>query len=178
MIRAKVFLKIAETEQLYQANDWRNREHVVLDKFLKCVRSKGFFGEPLGSSDSLTWANFGNQKLAMTPSLFPVCPSKSPCVRPKRLRVAGIHGDALNVHTGFSACHTTPHTHHDHNDTHNTTQHHTQHHTETGTERRQRKETKERERREDGRGETRQDKTRQDKRRQEKTREEKRRDER
>ena len=42
------------------ANDWRDREHVVLDPFSnwKCVRSKGFFGEPLGSSDNLTRAKF------------------------------------------------------------------------------------------------------------------------
>ena len=26
-----------------------------------CVRFKGFFGEPLGSSDNPTWANFGKQ---------------------------------------------------------------------------------------------------------------------
>ena len=32
-----------------KANEWRNREHVVLDLFsnFKCTRSKGFFGEPL-----------------------------------------------------------------------------------------------------------------------------------
>ena len=38
------------------ANDRRNRERVVLDLFsnFKRVRSKGFFGEPLGSSDNIT----------------------------------------------------------------------------------------------------------------------------
>ena len=32
-----------------KANDGRNREHVVLDLFsnLKCVKFKGFYGEPL-----------------------------------------------------------------------------------------------------------------------------------
>ena len=73
-----------------------------------------------------------------------------PCVHSKRPRVcrqhahtcfnmcaraAGIHGDVLNVqtesvlslHTGFSACHTTPHT-----------QTHTQQHTETETEKKDR----------------------------------------
>ena len=46
-----------------KTNNWRNREHVVLDLFSnwKCVRSKGFVGEPLGSSGNPTWANSGEQ---------------------------------------------------------------------------------------------------------------------
>ena len=46
-----------------KANDWRNRQRVVLDLFSnwKWVRSIGFFGGPLGPSDDPTWANFGKQ---------------------------------------------------------------------------------------------------------------------
>ena len=47
------------------ANDRRNREHVVLDRFsnIKCVRYKGFFGEPPGPSEKSTWAFLGKQKI-------------------------------------------------------------------------------------------------------------------
>ena len=93
----------------------------------------------------------------------PVCTFKtSPCVpapRPQVLPHAGVvpgtHGDVLNVHTGFSACHTTPHAHTTTTTTY-TTQHsnNTQHHTERETE----KEDRERERSQDESGET-QDKT-------------------
>ena len=113
----------------------------------------------------------------------PVCPSKtSPCVRPTRLRVHLQHAHMLKslcarcwhtrgrferTHGVFSACHTTPHTHHDHNDTH-TTQHSITHNVtprqgQRGSERQGKKTEKEdrgRARREDGRGETRQEKTR------------------
>ena len=43
-----------------KANERRNREHVVLDLFsnLKCVRSKGFFGKPLGPSENSSWVIF------------------------------------------------------------------------------------------------------------------------
>ena len=62
LIPARTSLKIAETALSGKPNDWRNREHVVLDPFSnwKCIRSKGFFGE-LGSSDNASWANFGKQ---------------------------------------------------------------------------------------------------------------------
>ena len=63
------------------------------------------------------------------------------------------HGDVWSGHTGFSACHHTPHTTTTNNTTTTTThtQHNTQHHTETerDRERRQRKRDKERETRED-----------------------------
>ena len=117
-------------------------------------------------------------RLTTTPFLLhaPVCPSKLPCVDPKRPRVcwntcargAGIHGDVLNVHTGaFSACHTTPHTHlsthrthHEkHKTRHNTTQkwHTTRNHNTTRRDReRRQKKTRQDEREED---KTRQDKT-------------------
>ena len=36
----------------------------------QCSRSKGFFGEPLGSSDNPTWAIFGNAELAMPKAEF------------------------------------------------------------------------------------------------------------
>ena len=87
------------------------------------------------------------------PSPSPVCPlHKSPCVRPKRLRVCRHHahmcfnmcawcrytrgrierrhGDVLSGHTGFfSAPHHT--THRTHNTRHNTTWHTTTHHSNT-----------------------------------------------
>ena len=62
-------------------------------------------------------------------------------------RVAGIHGDVLNVQTEvFSVPHHTAHTA-QHTPTHNITQNHTQHHTEKmGKRERQKKEKKEKER--------------------------------
>ena len=55
----------AEDEQLHQvkANDWRNRERVVLDQFsnLKFVRSSFYLWKTSGSRDNLMWANFGKQ---------------------------------------------------------------------------------------------------------------------
>ena len=47
-----------------EANDWRNRRHVVLNLFsdLTCGKDpKVSFGEPLGSRDYHTWANPGKQ---------------------------------------------------------------------------------------------------------------------
>ena len=124
-----------------KANDWRNREHVVLDRFsnLKCGRSKSFFGEPLESSDNPTWA-------------FSACPlNTSPCVRSKRScvyqhhahmlkhmfawcrhtrrRFERTHWDVLSVHTFFfqRVHHTRTHTRTPH--VHSHTQPHTQHNT-------------------------------------------------
>ena len=49
----------------------------------------------------------------------PVCTGNTPASVTTCGRGAGTHRDVLNVHTEFSAWHTTPHTHthHDHNDT-------------------------------------------------------------
>ena len=119
-----------------KANDWRNREHVVLDLFSnwKCVRFKGFFGEPLGSSENPTWANFGKQNWRWHPPSSPcvrpkrphvdvqtppVCTSKtSPCVPAphahvfQHVRVVPVHTGTSWMYTrGFSACHTTLHAH-------------------------------------------------------------------
>ena len=85
-----VSLSMNGAQQLHQETRMirGNRERAVFDLFsiLKCVRSKGFFGEPLGSSENLTWANFGDRPLLSLPS-----PSflllLSPFVRPKNLRV-------------------------------------------------------------------------------------------
>ena len=103
-----------------KANDWRTRERVVLDLFsdLEWVRTKGFFGEPLGSRDNLTWANFGKQNWrwpALPSPLPPPCVhSKRPLVYVRNVSVctgttricvitcgrgAGTHGDVLNLHT-------------------------------------------------------------------------------
>ena len=56
-------LQITGAASSGKVNDWVNRDHVVLTLFsnVKRVRSKGFFGEPLGSSENPTWANFGKQ---------------------------------------------------------------------------------------------------------------------
>ena len=88
----------------------------------------------------------------------PVCTGTTPASVTTCGRVAGTHGDVLNVHTGvFSVPHHTTRTHHDHNDTHTTQQQPPQQHrdrqAQTGTERdRERQREKERK--------TRQDKTR------------------
>ena len=95
-----VSLSMNGAQQLHQETRMirGNRERTVFDLFsiLKCVRSKGFFGEPLGSSENLTWANFDDRPLLSLP--FPsflllllsspcVRPKKPPCVDSKRLRV-------------------------------------------------------------------------------------------
>ena len=59
------------------------------------------FGEPLGH----VVTPCGQILVSRTDDdpLFPCVDSKaSPCVRSKRPRGAGIHGDVLNVHTGAS----------------------------------------------------------------------------
>ena len=62
LIPAKVFLKIAETEQLYQVKRMiggiGNMSFSIYSQTEKCVRSKGFFGGPLAPSDNPTWAKF------------------------------------------------------------------------------------------------------------------------
>ena len=136
---------------------------------------------------------------------LPCVDSRRPLCFQKRPRVCGLHAHMLkqyvrvlpaytetflNVHTGtrrFSACHTTPHTQHDHshsqNDTtdhttdttctptHNTTQHNTTSHTTSHGDTDRETEKEDRKRREDERGDRRQDKTK------EKTRRKGRRDE-
>ena len=42
---------------------------------------------------------------------FPVCTGTTPASVTTCGRGAGTHGEVLNIHTGFSACHTTPHAH-------------------------------------------------------------------
>ena len=85
------------------------------------------------------------------------------CCRHTRRRFECTHGGVLSLHTGFSACHTTHHTHNN-NTPHNSTQTHTttlnDTHTTNTRRQRQRKKTEkdDRERREDER----EDKTRQD----------------
>ena len=127
----------------------------------KWVRSVGFFGGPLGPSDDPTWANFGKQNWRWHRPAFRVSLQNVPVyVGTTRTcwkacaRVAGIHGDVLNVYTEvFSVPHHTAHTQHN-THRHNTTQHHTQHHTE------KRERERDRERRQEKMKETRQDKRR------------------
>ena len=82
-----------------KANDWRTRERVVLDVFsdLEWVRTKGFFGEPLGSRDNITWANFGKQNWLWPPALRVWIQKTPPCVRSKRLRVYQHHARMQQV---------------------------------------------------------------------------------
>ena len=142
-------------------NDWRNREHVVLNLFSNwgCVKSKGFFGEPLEHLVTLR-CKFWEAELATTSCLLlpsPVCPSKTPpCVRSKRHRVCWHHahmcfnmwawcrytrGRFERTHGGFFQC-LTPHTPHtQHNTRHNNTRRQSQRQTEKNRERRQRKKT-------------------------------------
>ena len=62
LIPARASLKIAETEQLYQVKRMiggiGDMLFSIYSQTEKCIRSKGFSGDSLGSSDNLTWANF------------------------------------------------------------------------------------------------------------------------
>ena len=187
-----------------KANDWRNREHVVLDLFSNwhCVESKGFFGEPLWGQvmnihEGKLLVNWTDDDLPSSPCVdskkrFSVCTLKTSlcvyrhhahmlksmcaCCRHTRGRFESTHGGVLSLHTGFSACHTTHHTHNNntphnsHTNTHKDTRTHHQH-TETETEKEDRERGKTR--RKTRQDKTRQDKTRQDKTRQDKTRQDK-----
>ena len=65
LIPARASLKIAETEQLYQVKRMiggiGDMLFSISSQTGKCIRSKGFCGKLLGSSDNTTWANFGKQ---------------------------------------------------------------------------------------------------------------------
>ena len=138
-----------------KANNWRNREHAVLNLFsnLNCVRSKGFFGGPLGPSKDSTWSSLGTSRTGGDPSsLTPPCGHSEglrvcwqhahmllnlcACCRPTRRSFQCTHGCLLYLHTGFSAGHTTRHHTTPHHLPHTTntrshaTQHQKQHHTE------------------------------------------------
>ena len=145
--------KSAETE--------RNRQRVALDQFsnFNFVRSKGFYGGPLGPSDDHTWANFVKQHWRWPLALrvwvqnVPVCTFKtSPYVRSKLPRVYQHHaymfqhmcawcrhtrgrfecthgGTFLNPHTSFPRFSRYHNTYKTHTNTN--THKHTQTHTNT-----------------------------------------------
>ena len=66
LIPSAVLFRIAETEQLYQAQRMIGGiGNVLLSTYSQTengVRSIGSFGGPLGASGDPTWANFGKQK--------------------------------------------------------------------------------------------------------------------
>ena len=140
-----------------KANDWRNQEHVVLDRFSKLENvwdPRDTLGEPPNHVMTLCGQILVSGVCVVWHNENSVCPLKtSPCVLSKRPRVyrhhahmcfkhvhaargAGIHGDVLNVHTEAFL---NPHTvffhifsacrnTHKHTQTHTPNTHHDHHH--------------------------------------------------
>ena len=127
-------------------------------KLFKRERSKGFCGEPLKHVITLRGQILASRTDDDLPPAPPYVDSTRPRVHVQNVpmctgttrtcvatcaRGACMHGDVLNVHTGFSACHTIPH--HTHNDHAHKTPHavpHTTSHGDRGRDRERKRKRK------------------------------------